>query len=251
VPLLPMRESVPAAEDFRVLRAQVDGTAGGRSIRSLVVASAVPQEGKTTTAVNLGIALAQAGMRVIVVDANLRKPFIHTVFQRPTSSGLAGALQSNRAGSVVEHLVPTQYEHLYLLPSGQAPANPASLFAPARINALIAELAEHAELIIFDTPALLAVADGALIAGLCDATALVVRSGVTRETTLKSAAERLAQSGAHVIGVILNQAVPTGALATYYGGGGAQSAVGTNEGARMMEQPGTPTESPASKAQTR
>jgi capsular exopolysaccharide synthesis family protein len=251
LPLLPVRESEPAAEAYRVLRAQVDGTAGAEPVRSLVVTSATPQEGKTTTAINLGIALAQGGMRVVVVDANLRKPAIHAAFQRPAGAGLAGALQADRPGTVVEYLVSTQYDHLYLLPAGLAPANPAGLLAPARVNSLIDELAQHADLIIFDTPALLSVADGALLAGIADATLLVIQAGATREAPLKGAIERLAHSGAHLIGAILNRSAAPAGYAAYYGDGGAQSGVGIDGGRAVIDPAGQPKESPATKAQTR
>lgn len=249
-PLLPAREPSPAGEAYRVLRAQVDGTAGGEPIRSLAVVSAAPAEGKTTTAINLGIALAQAGMRVVVVDANMRKPAIHNIFQRPASAGLSAALQPSRTTPVLDMLAPTVYERLYLLPTGAPSANPAGLLVPARLTALLDDLKQYADLVIFDTPALLSVADGALVAGLCDAAAVVVRAGVTREGALKSAVERLAQSGAQVLGAILNQAAPTHAYATYYGGGGAESAVGA-ESARPAVDPSKPAEGSASKAQAR
>ena len=249
--LLPARESSPAGEAYRVLRAQVDGTAGGEPIRSLAVVSAAPGEGKTTTAVNLGIALAQAGMRVVVVDANMRRPAIHNIFQRPASAGLSAALQPGRTTPVLDLLAPTVYERLYLLPTGAPATNPAGLLVPARLTALMEDLKQYADLVIFDTPALLSVADGSLVAGLCDATAVVVRAGVTREGPLTSAVERLRQSGARTLGAILNQVGAAHAYATYYGGGGAESAVGA-DGSRPALDPSAPAaEGSASKAQAR
>lgn len=203
------------AEAYRVLRANIDFATIDKPPRSIVVTSSGPSEGKTTTAANLAIAIAQSGKRVLLVDADLRRPKLHQVFQQPNNYGITSALLHHDGELVVSHIIPTEVDNLFLLPSGPLPPNPADLLASRRMAQLIQELETHLDCIIFDTPPVLAVADSSLLARLCDATLLVVQADTTRTQVLRRATDQIAQSGAHLLGVVLNR-VPSTSNGYYY-----------------------------------
>ncbi len=204
----------PAAEAYRVFRANLEFLAVGEPIRSIVVTSTGPVEGKTTTAANLAVALAQAGKRVILVDADLRRPTLHKLFQCSNSMGVSTALL--QAGSeVTSHLVSTEVENLYLMPSGPLPPNPAELLGSQRAAELIRRLARHADMVILDSPPVLAVADPALLVRYCDAALLVILAEKTQAGALRRAKEQLEQAGASRMGLVLNR-VPASSNGYYY-----------------------------------
>ncbi|MCX7789011.1 MAG: polysaccharide biosynthesis tyrosine autokinase [Chloroflexaceae bacterium] len=193
----------PVAETYRRLRVHIEHAAAQRPIRTLLVTSATDGEGKSTTLANLAVVLAEAGKRVILVDADLRKPTLHTFFQQPNTRGVTTALQSD-AASLASHLVPTGVANLELLPSGPLPPNPAEVVGSSGMAGLIERLKDHADIVLFDSPALLAVVDPITLARLCDATLLVVRSGSLRGPALVSAIDQLAQFEIEPLGVVLN-----------------------------------------------
>ncbi len=193
----------PVAETYRRLRMHIEHAAAQRPIHTLLVTSAIDGEGKSTTLANLAVVLAQAGKRVILVDTDLRKPTLHTIFQQSNTRGVTTALQAG-AESLASHLVPTRVANLDLLPSGPVPPNPAEVIASPHMASLIERLKDHADVVLFDSPALLAVVDPITLARLCDATILVVRSGRLRGNALVSAIDQLAQFQIAPLGVVLN-----------------------------------------------
>lgn len=196
-------------EGYRRLRANIEFSAVDRPVRTLVITSAGSGEGKSTTAANLAIAIAQTGKRVILVDTDLRQPVLHTLFERGNDMGVTTALLDSGAGTLDQHLITTKFEHLRLMPSGPLPPNPAELLSWARMVELIDNLKAEAEVVIFDTPPLLTVIDAALLARVCDATLLVVQAGKTRANALMQAKAQLIQSGTRLLGVMLNRAGET------------------------------------------
>jgi capsular exopolysaccharide synthesis family protein len=206
----------PIAEAYRILRTNIDLSTEGNPIRTVVVTSAGPSEGKTTTAANLAIAVAQAGKRVILVDADLRRPALHRMFQQPNTKGVTTALQQDPGNMVNGHVVSTSVDNLYLMPSGPLPPNPADLLGSQRMLALVLELGQHADAVIIDSPPLLAVADATLLGRVCDAALLVVLAGSTRADVLKRAIEHSLQSGANLLGVVLNRVSISGDGYHYY-----------------------------------
>lgn len=194
------------ADAYRMIRAQIEFASTERPLRTLVVTSAQPREGKSVTAANLAIALAQTGLRVILIDANLRRPALHTLFQCPNLTGLSTALQQIGHGRAADHIVPTAEDHLSLLPSGPLPPNPARIFVPERIRMLTAELREHADMLIFDSPACLDMIDTSMLLRGCDATLLVVQARVTKAEGLLHTHQFLQASQTHILGTVLNQA---------------------------------------------
>lgn len=203
----------PVAEIYRRLRMHIEHAAEQRPIHTLLVTSADNGEGKSTTLANLAVVLAEAGKRVILVDTDLRKPTLHTIFQQPNIRGVTTALQSDDA-SLASHLVPTGVANLDLLPSGPLPENPAEAINAPQMASLIERLKRHADIVLFDSPALLAVADPITLARLCDATVLVARSGRLRGDALVAAIDQLAQFEIEPLGVVLN--AHKGAHKRYY-----------------------------------
>jgi tyrosine-protein kinase len=198
------------AEAFRALRASVDfiGTSVA-PIRTLMVASASAGEGKTTVAANLAIASAQAGTRTILVDADLRQPGIHAMFGLGNGAGLSTVLRPDR-NEPDPFLQTTDEPNLMVLTSGPIPASPADLLGSPRIVQLTARFLERADLVIFDSPPIRAVADAAMLARMVDGVLLVVSTGETRRGAARIAAETLARVGANVLGVVMNRRRPGG-----------------------------------------
>jgi capsular exopolysaccharide synthesis family protein len=195
-----------AAETYRMIRGTIDFAAQDRDLQVLLVTSSRPLEGKSVTAANLAVGLAQTGMRVVLIDANLRRPALHEIFQQSNQTGLTSALQQLGETPVRKLLHPTSVEHLWLLPAGPAVANPARLLVPQRMQRLIAELDGIADIVLFDSPSLLDVIDTTLLLGAVDAGLLVVQAGQTLARSLLEAKTYLERSRTHLLGVVLNQA---------------------------------------------
>jgi capsular exopolysaccharide synthesis family protein len=193
-----------AADAYRMIRVQIEFTSTERALRSIVVTSARPFEGKSVTAANLAVALAQTGLRVILIDANLHRPSLHTLFQRPNIYGLTTALQHLGDVRATDYLVPTAEDRLSLMLSGPIPSNPTSLLMPERLRMLNAELQDHADILIFDSPKCLNGVDTSLLLRSCDAALLVVRSRATKAESLLQTHQILQMSRAHILGVVLN-----------------------------------------------
>ncbi|MBK9711895.1 MAG: polysaccharide biosynthesis tyrosine autokinase [Kouleothrix sp.] len=208
------------AEAYRMLRVNVDFASIDRPVQTLLVTSSGPEEGKSTTAANLAIAIAQAGKRVILVDADLRRPTLHKIFRLPAERGVTTALL--QSGTPLEsHLARTGIRNLTLMPSGPLPPNPSELLGSQRMVELIEQLRQRADVVVFDSPPALPVVDATILARACDATLLVVLAKRTRSGALRRTREQLAQAGAHVLGVVLNRVPNTrgSAYYSYYGDG--------------------------------
>ncbi|MCG8347256.1 MAG: polysaccharide biosynthesis tyrosine autokinase [Chloroflexales bacterium] len=209
----------PIAESYRMVRAHLDAAEINQPIRAIVVTSAEPLEGKSTTTANLAVALAQTGKRVVVVDADLRRPTLHTIFQRTNTRGLVTALQRSSNESIADHLAPGGVENLHLMSSGPSTSNPTELLGTQRLSMLIEELKTQADLILFDSPALLHVVDPMLLMRACDAALLVAHANTTRIDALIKSRDQIVQSGTRLLGVVLNQATLFRSKQTaYYGG---------------------------------
>jgi non-specific protein-tyrosine kinase len=203
----------PVAEAFRNLRTSIRFSAVDEPVQTLLVTSPLPTEGKTFTAANLGAVMAQGGQRVIVVDADLRRPLQHRVFQLPKEPGLTSVMLSEEEESTV--LQKTDVEGLQVVTGGPQAPNPAELVASQRFRAFVSRLKEQADTVIFDSPPTLAVSDAAVLSTLVDSTLLVVDHGQTRRPAAVQAVERLMNVGGNVLGVVLNR-VPSGGDGYYY-----------------------------------
>lgn len=205
----------PAAEAYRVLRANIEFSEIDNPIRTIVVTSSHSGEGKSTTVANLAVAMAQTGKRVILVDTDLRRPSLHRYFQKSNGRGVTTALLEP-GGSAGEHLAFSGVENLHLLLSGPLPPNPSELLGSQRMIDLVEELTGLADVILFDSSPLLPVVDPTLMARISDATLIVVHSGVTRAGALKKAKNQLLQSGTRLLGVVLNRVSTSHSTYYYY-----------------------------------
>ncbi len=192
------------AEAYRTLRANVEFASVDAPLRTLLVTSAVPGEGKTVTASNLAVVFAQAGRRILLVDADLRKPQVHVMFDLPNAQGLTTMLRNDSMlPDSVSHL--TEEPNLRVLTTGPLPPNPAELLGSQRMRAVTKILQESADLVIFDSPPLQAVTDSAVLSSFADGTLLVVDAARSKRRVVKMARETLGRAGANVLGVALNR----------------------------------------------
>jgi succinoglycan biosynthesis transport protein ExoP len=203
------------AEAYRTLRTNIEFASIDAPIRTLLVTSSGPHEGKTVTAANLAVAFAQAGRLTILVDADLRRPGIHSMFRMQSEPGLTTLLRRDGA-ELDEVALPTEQPNLRVLPTGPLPPNPAELLGSHRMREVVDRLKEGTELVIFDSPPVQAVTDAAVLSSYLDATVLVVDAGRGHRGALRHAREALSRAGANVLGVILNR-VPEAAAAAEYG----------------------------------
>jgi capsular exopolysaccharide synthesis family protein len=193
------------SETYRMLRTSIDAFDIGRVVRTIAIASGEPREGKSTTAANLAVAMAQTGRTVILVDADLRHPSIHEFFGLPNEAGMSNALIND--GQLMSDLLqPTEVENLRVLTGGPISDRPSLLIGSARMPQLVKELCDEADLVIFDTPALLSVVDANLLVRAVDAALLVLRASATSADTAKKAYASLQQAEVNVLGLLLNAA---------------------------------------------
>ena len=201
------------AEAYRTLRTNLIFSQAVQSLRSIVVTSAAPSEGKTTTAANLAVSFAQQGMRVLIVDCDLRRARLHKMFGVPREPGLTECMLGQFEHEEVTR--ETTVPGLYVLASGQLPPNPSELLGGERMRKTLEALCGAFDLIILDTPPLLAASDAAILSTLCDGVVLVVRAGVTEAEAGQQAMQQLASVGARVVGAVLND---PDAKVQHYGG---------------------------------
>lgn len=216
----------PAAEAFRVLRTNLQFMGLDAPLKSLLVTSAAPSEGKSTVSANLAVSFAQAGSNVCLVDADLRKPRLHKVFGADNWRGLTTAVV-NQNGLEAD-LQPTGVEGLTLLTSGPIPPNPAEILGSGRMQNLLTELEERFDMVVLDTPPTLAVTDAIVLAPRVGGAILVVRAGHVARQQVKRAQEALAAVKANLLGVVLDGVKnddPKGGYYyySYYGDGGKRA----------------------------
>ncbi len=190
------------SEAFRKIRTSLSFTSVDKTVRSIVVTGAGRSEGKTTVAANLALAFAQNGTRTILVDADLRQSMMHHLFGVANDVGLSSALRSDGL-SADTYLIDTEDSNLRLLPAGPVPPNPAELLGSKRMKAIIATLSSQADMVIIDSPPLLAVTDAALVATAVDGAVLVISAKRTKRANARSATSTIASVGGTVLGVVL------------------------------------------------
>jgi non-specific protein-tyrosine kinase len=213
---LVMLDAAPSAtaEAFRSLRASLRLATPPHALSTLVISSASAGEGKTFVASNLALALAQAGKRILLVDADLRRPRLHTWFGVPGERGFADALiQSSQAGPGASEEVPgviaTGIDNLWLLPAGHLPFNPGELLGSDALTRVLDRLGRRWDTVVLDSAPVGPAADTLLLAHQASASLVVARCGRTRRTTLQGALTALAGTGRPVLGVVLNDEHPS------------------------------------------
>lgn len=215
-PTLSVLSAAESAESYRQLRTNIHFAAVAHPLKTILVTSANPREGKSTSVANLAVVLAQAGQRVIVVDTDLRRPQLHTYFRAPNSLGLTGLLLTE-ADEPDAALVATRIQDLWLLPSGPRPPNPSELLTSPAMARIIEQLSQRADYVLFDSPPILAVTDASILALHTDAAILIAEGGRTRTEALRRAHEALLRANARVLGVVINKAKGHGSSYAYYG----------------------------------
>lgn len=205
----------PISEQYRAVRTNIQfADTKEHPLHTLSITSSGPSEGKSTTAANLAIVFAQAGERVLLVDADLRKPTVHQTFRLANDTGLTTLLTKERL--VTSTAIETSIPHLSVLPSGPKPPNPSELLGGRRMVELIEEMKEHYDLIIFDTPPVVSVPDAQIMAAKTDGTLLVVRENQTKKETLTKAKQLLLLANARILGAVQNDVDPNKDEGYYY-----------------------------------
>ena len=193
----------PISESYRMLRTNLRFVSVDKDFKVLVVTSPEPSEGKSTTAANLSVVLAESGKKVVLIDADLRRPTIHKIFDLSAGLGLTTALLENKSAAM-KHLFSTPINGLQIMPSGPLPPNPSELVGSQRMQDLVEELLQHVDFVIVDSPPVLSVADSSLLAGAASGVLLVVRSGKSRLESTKRALKQLQSVQANILGMVLN-----------------------------------------------
>jgi capsular exopolysaccharide synthesis family protein len=192
----------PASEAYRALRTGLLLSAAGNPPKTILVTSVRMEEGKTTTATNTAISLAQLGASVLLVDCDLRKPSLHDVFGTARTSGLSTYLARNVDIDEVTQDLPG--ENLRMIPSGPIPPNPAELLSSERMKRLLAQLGERYDHIVLDTPPLGSVTDAVILSTMVDGVILVVHGGRNSRQAVQRACHELSAVGARIFGIVLN-----------------------------------------------
>lgn len=203
-----------AAEAYRILRTNLQFTLPGETLDSIIITSAGPGEGKSTVSANLAVSLAQTGQKVIVVNADLRRPTLHKHFDLGDRVGLTSVLVGQ--ATLEDALQTTKVPGVQVLTAGPMPPNPAELLGSDRMQALIDELETMCDLVIVDAPPVLAVADAGLVSRFVDGCLLVVNVGLTQREAAVSAKEQLDKVGARILGTVVNRVNQGGGYAYYY-----------------------------------
>lgn len=201
--LLLERPRAPIAEAYRSLRTSILLSTADAPIRTLLVTSPTPGDGKSFTAFNVGVAFAQSGTSTVIVDADMRKPTLHSFFGMPQKPGLAEVLSGMISidNALKQH---PKLDQLHFLPAGSQPPDPSVLVGSRRMEALLEELRSKFSLVIVDTPPVLLVTDAVVLCGKVDGTVVVIRSGKTSRQALKQSSETLLRSPGRKLGIIVN-----------------------------------------------
>jgi non-specific protein-tyrosine kinase len=206
----------PAAEAYRTLYINLSFSGQEKSLHTLLVTSAGPEEGKSTTLANLAVVAAQMGQRVILADCDLRQPRQHELFGLRNDSGLTAVVAGQAEIEAVLQAAP-QVPGLQVLTSGPLPASPAQVLASRRFEELIHELEAQADLVLLDAPPVVVVSDASVLATRASGVLLVLSAGRTKRDYARRAQEALDKVNAHVVGAVLNNVTADEALQTYQG----------------------------------
>ena len=205
----------PISEQYRTVRTNLQfAVAGDQPLRSMAVVSSGPGEGKSTSSANLAVVFAQAGRRVLLVDADMRKATVHKTFGLSNEVGLSNLVSGQQSASSV--IQPSGVDNLSVMTAGPTPPNPAELLNSHRMNVVMEELYQMFDLIVFDLPPVMTVADGLIMASKTDGTVVVIREGVTRKDSIIEAKNRLIQAKARILGVIYNGVEQMNESSYYY-----------------------------------
>ena len=203
----------PVSEAYRTLRTNLSFYSLDNPVKTLVVTSAEPNEGKSTTAANLAVTMAQAGNSTILVDCDLRRPSLHELFEVSNKSGFTEAVLQDGSPNLQQ----TSVENLRLLTSGTKPPNPADLLGSKRTDDILQGLADSADYVIFDAPPVIAVTDAVVLGAKVDGVLLVLQAGKSRRDHAERAKQILEQAKVRIVGATLTNAPKDDSIESYYG----------------------------------
>lgn len=207
--------SSPISEQYRTIRTNIQyATSGDHQIKTLVVTSPGPKDGKSTSSANLATVFAQSGQKVLLIDADMRKATVHKTFHLTNGAGLSTVLSTSAVGENV--IQRTTIPNLFVLPSGPKPPNPSELLGSMRMIQVISELSGAYDLVIFDMPPIGAVTDAQIVASKVDGTILVLRENMTKKEEALKAKKLLEMVNAKFLGVIYNGVNPDKYQGYYY-----------------------------------
>lgn len=205
----------PVSESFRSLRTNVKYASVDKPVRRLIITSPTPEDGKTTIASNLAIALAQGSSRVVLIDADLRRPRVHKVFSLENKVGLSSLFVQPEI-YLDSNLQNVKTENLQILSSGGTPPNPSELLGSRKMNDILKQLEEKFDIILLDTPPVLTVTDAVALSSSVDGVMLVAKIGKTKQAALLQAIEQLRQVNAKIVGIVINDVDTRSARYYYY-----------------------------------
>nr|WP_263325272.1 CpsD/CapB family tyrosine-protein kinase [Neobacillus sp. Marseille-Q6967] len=192
----------PISEQYRTIRTNIQFSSVDNDVKTLLVTSSGPGEGKSTTVANLAVVFSQQGKKVLLIDADMRKPTVHYTFNHTNTYGLTSVLTKQM--TLDKAIKETPEDNLFVLSSGPIPPNPAELLTSRAMDQFFLDAQEMFDLIIFDTPPLLAVTDAQILANKCEGTILVVSSGKTERDMIVKAKDLLDSAQSKLLGVVLN-----------------------------------------------
>lgn len=198
------KPSSVVSEQFRTIRTNIQYSMVDNTLHTVVVTSAGPASGKSTVAANLAATFASEDKRVLLVDADLRKPTVHKTFKIRSNEGLT-TLLTDKDAKVEEKIYRTHTENLYILTSGAIPPNPVELLSSKRMNEIHMEMKEYFDMIIFDMPPVLAVTDAQVMASKVDGVLFVIPKGQVNKDQVIKSKELLENVNANILGAILNR----------------------------------------------
>jgi non-specific protein-tyrosine kinase len=203
----------PISEAYRTLRTNLSFYSVDDPIRTLVVTSPAPDEGKSTTIANLAVTMAQSGRRTILVDCDLRRPTLHELFDVDNNTGITSMVLDEDAAPPLRK---TEVENLWLLPSGPKPPNPADLLGSRQIDRVLTQLQDQADIVLLDAPPVIGVTDAAVLGAKADGVLLIISAGKTRREHAERAKELLERARVRIIGAALTNAQTDNNLNAYY-----------------------------------
>jgi len=192
----------PVSEAYRTLRTNIQYSKADQPVKTVLVTSSGPGEGKSTSVANLAITFAQVGAKTLLVDSDLRRPVLHAIFDFPKSDGLTNVLVGK--SSLKDAIKKTRTENLFLITSGTLPPNPSELLASKKMEEFIQDVGGQYDIVLFDTPPVIAVTDAAVLSRKLDGTLLVVKSGETGRDALLRSRILLDNVKATILGVLVN-----------------------------------------------
>ncbi|MCE5324503.1 polysaccharide biosynthesis tyrosine autokinase [bacterium] len=204
----------PMAESYKILRTNILFELRDSPFKTLMVATGRPGQGGTTTICNLAIALAQIGKRIILIDADMRRPSLHKFFNVPNEAGLSTLLQGK--DNLTDAFQQTEVENLIVVPAGPQPLNPSELLGSDRMQDLVKRLEEHCDLVLFDTPSAIVFSDGPMLASWVDAVVMVVSANMVPRGTETQTRDLLRRAKANILGVVVNRLAPENIDSCYF-----------------------------------